>query len=68
MEICEFFDLNPYMISSEGVLLVGTTEGEKLVAEYEKAGIMAAVVGTVSEGNDRIVRNGDETRFLVPPG
>lgn len=68
VEICEFFDLNPYMISSEGVLLVGTTEGEKLVAEYEKAGIMAAVVGTVSEGNDRIVRNGDETRFLVPPG
>lgn len=68
VEICEFFDLNPYMISSEGVLLAGTTDGEKLVAEYEEAGIMAAVVGTVSDGNDRIVKNGEETRFLVPPG
>lgn len=68
VEICEFFDLNPYMISSEGVLLAGTTDGNKLVAEYEKAGIVAAVVGTVSDDNDRVVKNGDETRFLVPPG
>ncbi|MCM1245000.1 MAG: AIR synthase family protein [Roseburia sp.] len=68
VEICEFFDLNPYMLPSEGVLLAGTTDGKKLVAEYEKAGIAAAVIGTVSEGNDRIVKNGDEARFLVPPG
>lgn len=68
VEICEFFDLNPYMIPSEGVLLIGTTEGKRLVAQYEKAGIPADVIGTVEKGNDRVIKNGEETRFLVPPG
>jgi len=29
-------------------------------------GISAAVIGTVTEGNDRIIRHEDESRFLEP--
>ncbi len=68
VEICEFFDVNPYMISTEGSLLAGTEDGERLVREYEKAEIPAVVIGHVRDDNDRIIINGDERRFLTPPG
>lgn len=68
VEICELFDMNPYMAASEGVLLAGTTDGPGLVRMYEDAGICAAVIGQVSGNNDRVVCNGEERRFLVPPG
>lgn len=68
VEICEFFDRNPYMISSGGALLVVIRDGESLIREYEKAGIAAAVIGQMSGGNDRVIINGDERRFLVPSG
>lgn len=68
VEICEFFDVNPYMISSEGSLLAGTADGERLVREYKKAEIPAAVIGHVCDDNGRIIINGDERRFLTPPG
>lgn len=68
VEVCEFFDCNPYMIPSDGVLLVGTKEGEQFVEALARDGIPAAVIGTVAEGRDRVVVNGEEKRFLVPPG
>lgn len=68
VEVCEFFDRNPYEIASDGVLLVGISDGESLVQEYEKTGIQAAVIGKITDGNDKVVVNGEERRFLVPPG
>ena len=68
IEVCEFIDCNPYLIASDGVLLAGTHEGARLVEAYRLAGIPAAVIGTVTGGNDRVVINGAEKRFLVPPG
>lgn len=68
IEICEFFDRNPYLIPSDGVLLAGTEQGEALVEVFEAAGIPAAVIGTVTKGRDRVVENRGVKRFLVPPG
>lgn len=70
VEVCEFFDRNPYLIPSDGVLLAGVPkgEGEKLTEIFAQAGISAAVIGTVTDDRDRVVVNGDEKRFLVPPG
>lgn len=68
IEICEFFDRNPYLIPSDGVLLVGTDQGEALVEVFEAAGIPAAVIGTVTKGRDRVIENRGVKRFLVPPG
>ena len=32
----------------------------------EKAGICAAVIGTVTDNHDRVIVNGEERRFLEP--
>lgn len=66
IEICEIFDINPYMLISSGSMLIGTSKGNLLVDVLESAGIHAAVIGYVIEGADRIVRNGDEKRYLEP--
>ncbi len=64
IEICEFFDINPYMILSGGCLLIATYDGNGMVHEMEKAGIPAVVIGKATEGNDRVLLHEDERRFL----
>lgn len=41
--------------------------GFGLVRKLEQAGIHAAVVGKVTDSNDRILRNGEDTRYLDKP-
>ncbi len=67
IEICEFFDLNPYELISSGSMLIAVPNGGQLVYELEKEGIHAVVVGKATEGNDRIVYSSEEQRFLEPP-
>ncbi|MBR1758044.1 MAG: AIR synthase family protein [Lachnospiraceae bacterium] len=67
VEICEYFDINPYMLMSSGCLLIGCDDGEGLVTELAGAGIPAAVIGRVTSGNDRVILNRGERRFLTPP-
>ena len=67
VEICEFFNLNPYMLISSGCMLIVSDNGNLLVDRLKEAGIAAAVIGRITEGNDRIVINNDEQRYLEPP-
>lgn len=67
VEICEFFGLNPYQLISSGCMLMAAEDGNHLVRELEKAGIPAAVIGKATAGNDRVLLNEDERRFLEPP-
>lgn len=67
VEICEFFDLNPYCLISSGCMLMAAENGNDLVRSLEKIGISAAVIGKAVKGNDRVVVNDDERRFLEPP-
>ena len=67
IEICEFFDLNPYELRADGSLLAVTDDGDELIRKLKKQGISASVIGKITDGNDRIVMNEDETRFLEPP-
>lgn len=66
IEICEVFDINPYFIPSSGALLMVSDNGYDLVRTLELEGIPAKVIGKVTAGNDRIVRNEDEVRYLEP--
>lgn len=68
IEVCEIFDINPYMLISSGSMLIGSPNGNLLVEKLAEEGIPAAVIGRAVEGNDRVVVNGDEKRFLEPPG
>lgn len=67
VEVCEFFGLNPYQLISSGCMLMAAADGNMLVRELTKAGIPAAIIGKATEGNDRVLLNEDERRFLEPP-
>lgn len=67
VEICEYFGINPYQILSSGSMMIAADNGWALVRELEKSGIPAAVIGTFTSGNDRIIRNGGECRYLDKP-
>lgn len=67
VEICEFFELNPYQLLSGGALLMATDNGEKLVSDLEAGGIPAAIIGTLEPGKDKVITNLDEARFLELP-
>ena len=64
IEVCEFFDINPYKLLSGGCLLIVTEDGNGLVMELEKANIPAVIIGKATDSNDRVLINEDERRFL----
>lgn len=66
VEICNYLNINPYELMGNGSLLCMTEHGERLVADLQKAGIAAAVIGMVTDNNDRVIVNGGERRFLEP--
>lgn len=67
VEICEFFDINPYMLISSGCMLIVCDNGNLLSDKLKAEDIPACVIGRITEGNDRVVINGDEKRYLEPP-
>ncbi len=67
IEICEFFELNPYQLLSGGGLIMLTENGKALVKKLEDAGIPAVVIGNTNSSNDKIVINEEEIRYLEPP-
>lgn len=64
VEICEFFDINPYKLISGGCLLMAAADGSEVVRQLERAGIHAAIIGVATDGNDRVLINEEERRFL----
>lgn len=67
IEVSEFFEINPYELISSGSLLMISDDGQKLVQALEKEKITATVIGRTTAGNDRVVINEGERRFLEPP-
>lgn len=67
VEVCEFFGLNPYELLSGGCLIMVTEDGEGLVTELTREHIPAVTIGRTTGGNDRVIFNEDEKRFLDMP-
>lgn len=67
VEICEYFGISPYELISSGSMLMASFDGNSLVMELERNGIPAVVVGKATAGNDRVLYNEEERRFLEPP-
>ena len=66
IEICEYFEINPYETASGGCLLMVADKGYDLVRKLGKEHIPAQLIGKTTANNDRIVVNEDERRFLEP--
>lgn len=67
IEVCEYFNLNPYMLRSGGTLLLACANGARLVEQFQKVGIESAVIGQTTSGNDRLIHYDEEARFLESP-
>ena len=67
VEVCEFFRLNPYQLTSAGAMIMVTDDGEALVEMMNEQGVPAALIGKLTDNNDKILRNGDEIRYIDRP-
>ena len=67
IEICEMYDINPYQLQSAGCLLMTFADGYGIVKTLAKQGIKASVIGRTISGNDKIIHNLDEVRYLDLP-
>lgn len=67
VEICEFYDVNPYLLISSGSLLIVTERANELISDLEKEGIPATIIGKITDNHERIVVNDYERRYLEPP-
>ena len=61
IEVCEHFRLNPYQMISTGSFLA------VLADALNNQGITAAVIGHTTDNNDKILRNGEEMRYIDRP-
>lgn len=67
VEVCECCGVNPYRLLSGGCLLMTAEDGPGLVAALEAQQIPAVIVGKVTAGNDRILQNDGEIRYMERP-
>lgn len=67
IEICNYFDINPYELMSTGCLLMTSENGYDLAECLKRDDIEATVIGKTTGNNDRLIINEDEKRFLTPP-
>lgn len=64
IEICEYYDINPYMLDSTGSIMAAVEDGPALVAAMEQAGIPAVVIGRTVRGKGKLIRRDGEISCL----
>lgn len=67
VEVCEYYHLNPYRMTSTGSILMITEHGERLMQILRAGGARASVLGVTTAGNARVITSGEERRFLERP-
>ena len=67
VEVCEYFQLNPYQLTSAGSVLIVTERGEELVEKYQEMGVCATVLGRTTKEQVKVILGGEEKRFLDKP-
>lgn len=67
VEVCEYFRLNPYQLSSVGSFLMVSEDAEGLAEQILAAGGKANVIGSLTDSHDKLIRNGEEIRYLDRP-
>lgn len=67
VEICEYYRLNPYQMTSAGSYLILTDEAEPVLEILEKVGARAGRLGVARDQNARVITSGEEIRYLDRP-
>ena len=67
VEVCEFCNVNPYVLRSGGSLIIASPEGTAAVEALAAEGIPAVIVGRFTDSNERLILNEDEVRYMDRP-
>lgn len=67
VEVCEHFRINPYQLNSTGSFLLLSDDGEALADALKQEHIEAAVIGCTTDNQDKIIRNGEDIRYIDRP-
>lgn len=67
IEVCEHFRLNPYQLASGGSFLMLAENGEALADALNQKDIQAAVIGQLTDSNDKVIHNGEDMRYIDRP-
>ena len=67
IEITDFFGINPYSMRSAGSLLIAAADGNKILQRLEEQGRIAVRIGQLTAGKEKIIRNGEDVRYLDRP-
>ena len=67
VEICEYYRLNPYQLTSAGSYLILTDEADQVIEVLEKAGARAVRLGVAKAQNARVITSKEEIRYLDRP-
>ena len=67
IEVCEYFHLNPYQLTSTGCVLLVTDKGEELADTLNENGVPAVMIGHTTKENERVLMNGGEKRYMERP-
>lgn len=68
IEICEFYRLNPYQMTSTGCVLMTTDQADELIDILEGAGARASKLGVTTDTPARVILGQSEKRYLDRPG
>ena len=67
VELCEFYDINPYKLRSDGSVIVATSSPDELTKMYAEAGIPASVIGHITEDRERVIIYDEEKKHIQKP-
>ncbi len=67
IEVCEQYRINPYQLTSAGSFLMVTADGKALTDALGENQIQGSVIGRFTAGNDKIIHNGEDVRYLDRP-
>lgn len=67
IEITDFFGINPYAMRSNGSLLIAASDADQMIKCLEEKGYIAVKIGKLTGNKDKIIRNGEDVRFLDRP-
>lgn len=66
VEICETLDISPYTMMGGGAALAVVSDTKAYLTCCKESGIRASVIGELFRGNDRLIINEDEERYIEP--
>ena len=67
VELCEYYNLNPYQMTSAGCILMTARDGDALVKALERVGARAGKLGVTTDKKARVITSGEEQRYLDRP-